>query len=83
MAATYDQLREAGSLAAKSDAFFTVGQLIGNLAWISKIAVKVKGTKSWPAVFEDKGEGPIGERYTLRMAKQIAEWVLKASRIVK
>jgi hypothetical protein len=71
--ATYEDLRAAGALASKISEF-SFDNVRGNLAWISKYGIKVKGSKSWPFHFSDQGAGrPAGERYEYLMDKAIAE----------
>ena len=75
-AATFAQLKEAGASATNEP--FTYGRVKGNLAWITKYAVKITGKPVWPFEFVDQGaDKPTGERYLYRMPKTLAEWWLE------
>lgn len=54
----------------------------GNLAWISKYMIKVKGSTVELFSFLDNGAGlPTGERYEYRMPKTIADVGRRIARV--
>jgi hypothetical protein len=79
-AAIYDELRAAGAIESNSPAF-DFDNMRGNLAWISKYMLKVKGSTNGLYSFLDKGAGlPTGERYEYRMPKATADAWLRIAR---
>jgi len=76
-AATFEELKVAG-LEATGNPEFSFDKVRGNLAWITKYAVKLTGQAVWPFEFKDGGAvKPSGERYEYRMPVSLSELWLK------